>query len=137
VPAARVEQLGHLPEPLGRRARHVIRENERVLSAVRALRERAFGDLGRLLYESHASLRDDYEVSVPPVDVMVDIAREDRAVYGARMTGGGFGGAVLLLVREGQGNAAANRIAAAYRDRTGLTPTVLLPLDDASECRTP
>ena len=101
-----------LPEPLRRRARHVIEENARVLAAVEAL-ERADGAaLGRLLDESHASQRDLFEVSVPEVDRLVELAREAGAL-GARLTGGGFGGAVVALAPSGAGPGLVARLEAA------------------------
>ena len=89
-----------LPEPLRRRARHVIGENDRVLRAVEALRGDDLAALGRLLDASHASLRDDYEVSVPEVEATVDRLKAAGAA-GARIMGGGFGGAVLALLAPG------------------------------------
>lgn len=107
-------RLGGLPEPLRRRARHVVTENARVLEAVDAIRSSDVVRLGRLLDASHASLRDDFEVSVPAVDRLVDIAQSDPDVLGARMTGGGFGGAIVALARRGRGLEAARRIVGAY-----------------------
>jgi len=89
-----------LPPPLDRRVRHVLSENERVDAAVAALRARDLGELGRLLDASHASLRDDYEVSVPEVEQAVDACKAAGAL-GARIMGGGFGGAVLALFPPG------------------------------------
>jgi galactokinase len=89
-----------LPEPLGRRVRHVITENQRVDAAVAALEARDSAALGELLDLSHASLRDDYEVSVPEVERAIDACREAGAV-GARIMGGGFGGSVLALFAPG------------------------------------
>jgi galactokinase len=86
------------PGPLRRRVRHVVTENERVLAAVDALRAGDLDAVGDRMYESHASLRDDYEVSCPELDAVVDIAYRTTAVLGARMTGGGFGGSVVALV---------------------------------------
>jgi galactokinase len=86
----------HLPEPLNRRVRHVLTENARVEAAVAALRDGDLPGLGRLLDASHASLRDDYEVSVDAVERTV--ARlKDAGAAGARIVGGGFGGSVLAL----------------------------------------
>jgi galactokinase len=85
-----------LPAPLDRRVRHVISENARVDAAVEALRAGDLSELGRLLDASHASLRDDYEVSVPEVERAVDACKEAGAL-GARIMGGGFGGSVLAL----------------------------------------
>ena len=89
-----------LPDPLGRRVRHVITENQRVDAAVEALRERNFEALGWLLDASHRSLRDDYEVSEPDVERTV-AACHDAGALGARIMGGGFGGAVLALFGPG------------------------------------
>jgi galactokinase len=89
-----------LPDPLDRRVRHVLEENARVDGAVDALRAGDLALLGRLLDESHASLRDLYEVSVPAVDALVERLRAGGAA-GARMVGGGFGGSVLALLPPG------------------------------------
>jgi galactokinase len=85
-----------LPDPLDRRVRHVLSENERVDSAVAAIEAGDLAELGRLLDASHASLRDDYEVSVPAVERAVETCRRAGAL-GARIMGGGFGGSVLAL----------------------------------------
>jgi galactokinase len=93
---ASAADIDRLPEPLDRRVRHVISENVRVDEAVAALHSHDLAALGRLLDASHASLRDDYEVSVPEVDAIVEKLRGSGAA-GARMVGGGFGGSVLAL----------------------------------------
>jgi galactokinase len=116
-----------LPDPLGRRARHVITEDDRVLAAVRAMRAGDADLLGRLFLQSHASMRDDYEVSVPEVDVLVEEARVQPDAYGARLTGGGFGGAVVVLTKAGAARRVAGRIASHYRQRCGRLATVLVP----------
>jgi galactokinase len=121
------ETLEKLPTPLGRRARHVVTENRRVLQMVDALRHDRLDECGRLLYEGHVSLRDDYEVSVPEVDLLVELAVAQEGVYGARMTGGGFGGAIVALAQAGGAREAANAIARGYQDETGTTPSVVLP----------
>jgi galactokinase len=123
---ADLSRLDALPEPLKRRARHVVTEDDRVLRAVEALRAGDLPLLGRLFYESHRSMRDDYEVSVKEIDLLVDLAAGEATVYGARLTGGGFGGSVVLLARSGTGADVARRIAAAYAARSGRTPTVLV-----------
>jgi galactokinase len=117
-----------LPDPLDRRARHVIMENARVLAAVDRLRAGDLAGLGRLFYESHASQRDDYEVSVPEIDLLIELAQAEPDVYGARLTGGGFGGSVVMLARAGQGGTVAGRIARSYAERSGCQPVVLVPL---------
>jgi galactokinase len=97
---ARASAAAQLPEPLARRARHVLSENERVRAAVAALRDRDMPELGALLNSSHASLRDDYEISTPAVEATV--ARLlDASAAGARIMGGGFGGCVLALFAPG------------------------------------
>ena len=116
-----------LREPLARRVRHVVTENARVLAAVDALRAGDARTLGALLDASHASMRDDFEVSTPEVDALVEIAQADPDVLGARLTGGGFGGAVVILACAATGTAVAARVARAYADRTRRGPTVLLP----------
>lgn len=120
------DTLEALPAPLGRRARHVVNENRRVVQMVDALRHERLDECGRLLYEGHVSLRDDYEVSVPEVDALVEIAITEAGVYGARMTGGGFGGCIVALVRAGREREIADRISAAYRARTGIAATAFV-----------
>jgi galactokinase len=83
-----------------RRARHVVTENKRVESAVEALDRADPEALGRLLFDSHDSLRDDYEVSCGAIEELMDVVRTSNGVLGARMIGGGFGGCVLVLVRS-------------------------------------
>jgi len=121
---ARLKPLGALLE---RRARHVITENARVKSAVAALKHGDLKRLGDLFRESHASMRDDYEVSVPEIDQLVEIANLDPAVYGARLTGGGFGGSIVALADLDGAAAAAKRIAARYRATVGKEPSILVP----------
>jgi len=114
---ARVAAL--LREPLRARTRHVVSENARVLAAAAALRERDFVALGRLLGESHRSLRDDYAVSCRELDLMVELCGRQQGVYGARMMGGGFGGCVLALVEPGRVAALGERLTADYARATG------------------
>jgi galactokinase len=120
-------RIMELPEPLGRRARHVVTEDERVLAAVRAMRSGDLDALGVLFDASHASMRDDYEVSIPEIDALVELAAGEKDVFGARLTGGGFGGSVVMLARSGAARPVAERIATAYAARTGRTATVLVP----------
>jgi galactokinase len=115
-------QQNRLGERLYRRARHVVSENERTVQAARALRAGDLGQVGTLMYESHRSLRDDYEVSCAELDVLVDEARSlglAEGVYGARMTGGGFGGCTVGLVRSDRVADVAGRVAHQYAARTG------------------
>ena len=94
-----VEQIEH--DDLRRRARHVVTENARVLATVEAMRAGDLGAVGRLMVESHASLRDDFEVSTKVLDQLVESLVATPGVLGARMTGGGFGGCVVALVEAG------------------------------------
>lgn len=100
-----------LLDPLDRRVRHVLSENERVLRAVQALKDDDAVVLGALFNASHASMRDDFEVSVPAVDRIVDAAIQLPSVWGARLTGGGFGGSVICLARRGEGERVARTLA--------------------------
>jgi galactokinase len=107
-----------LPNVLFRRAKHVITENARVLAAAESLKSNDFRKVGQLMYESHASLRDDYEVSCPELDLMVDIARSLPGVYGSRMTGGGFGGCTISLVEKSAADDFCKRIKREYEIAT-------------------
>jgi len=106
--------LERLPPPLDRRVRHVITENGRVRDAVRALGARDDARLGELLSASHRSLRDDYEVSTPELDRLVELARAAGSP-GARMVGGGFGGSIIALARRGDAKDLAARVLEDYR----------------------
>jgi len=97
--ADRLDDIKALPDPINRRALHVFTENQRVLDGVKALKENDIETYGRLLNESHVSQRDLYEVSVPKIDEIVESAVKNGAI-GARLTGGGFGGSVLALVKN-------------------------------------
>jgi galactokinase len=124
-----------LPEPIRSRCRHVVTENARTLRAADALRADDFGEMGRLMRESHDSLRDDYEVSCRELDVLVEIASSVDGVLGARMTGGGFGGCTVnLLGREALGTF-QEQVAAEYNKATGKPPTIYIsdPADGARE----
>lgn len=110
---------GRLDAVAARRARHVITENRRVLAAADALRRGDGPALGQLVVESHRSLRDDFEVSVPELDLLVGIALEQDGVLGARLTGAGFGGCAVALAEASAAEAAAARIEASYRERSG------------------
>jgi galactokinase len=113
-----------LPDTVYRRCRHVITENERVLDAVRALQHADFETLEKSMADSHRSLRDDYEVSCPELDTMVEIAREMPGVLGTRMTGGGFGGCTVSLVREEAVDEFRVRVAERYEAELGRPPDI-------------
>jgi galactokinase len=108
-----------LGEPERRRARHVVTENERVLDGAAALRRGDVARFGQLMSESHVSLRDDYEVSGPELDTLVAIAQDTPGVWGARLTGAGFGGCAVALAAAEHAERAAADIAARYRAATG------------------
>jgi galactokinase len=103
------------------RARHVVTENQRVLDSAAALRHGDVAQFGRLMSASHASLRDDYEVSGPELDTLVNIALETPGVLGARLTGAGFGGCAVALVAAQHAREAVVAIAESYRRVTGRT----------------
>src|SRR5215469_8292080 len=111
-----------MPGVIGRRCRHVISENARVLEAADALRSDNLKRFGELMAESHASLRDDYEVSCNELDLMIELANKCRGVYGARMTGGGFGGCTVNLVEADAVQDFRTTVAGKYKQTTGLQP---------------
>jgi galactokinase len=116
-----------LPPPLDRRARHVVTENARVVEARGALQRGDAKRFGELMNESHRSMRDDFEVSTPEIDALVAVAQQQADVFGARMTGGGFGGSVVMLVVRGAAREIAELVATRYRAERGGTPAILIP----------
>jgi galactokinase len=119
---ARKEDLGRLSGEELRRARHIVSENARVLEAAGALRAEDFREFGRLMYASHASMRDDFEISTPELDAFVELAKESGAP-GARLTGAGFGGCAIALVRDGETDALTGKILRAFAARSFEKPT--------------
>ncbi|MGI6209057.1 MAG: galactokinase [Anaerolineae bacterium] len=113
-----------LPEVVYRRCRHVVEENERVLNAVTALGNGDAATFGRLMLQSHASLRDDYEVSSPELDFMVEAALDIGGAVGARMTGAGFGGCTVNLVRQGALETFSAELGRRYQEWAGVTPEI-------------
>jgi galactokinase len=114
---------------LWRRARHVVSEIGRTTRAAAALADRQWEEVGRLMYASHQSLQEDYEVSCDELDVLVDLARQlgvPGGVYGSRMTGAGFGGCTVSLVQAHQVDVIAQHLAAGYTARTGIAPTMFV-----------
>jgi galactokinase len=124
-----------LGENIYRRARHVVTENARVQSAALALKHKNLHEFGRLMYESHRSLRDDYEVSCRELDIMTKIASSLDGVYGARMTGGGFGGCTVSFVVTAAVERFRAEITEQYKNATGLLPDVYVctPASGAEE----
>ncbi len=118
-----------MDEVVYRRARHVVSENERTLLAAEGVRASNWPTVGQLMYASHASLRDDYEVSCPELDAVVEIALDigrEGGVAGCRMTGGGFGGCAVALVRTDAVAAVSERVAAEYERRTKIKPALFV-----------
>jgi galactokinase len=116
---AKAAKEGRITGDLLKRARHVVGEIERTLAAVAAARDGDYAAFGRLMYASHDSLRDDFEVTCEELDCLVDSARNMPAVLGARMTGGGFGGCAIALVKADYANAVTIKIADDFERRFG------------------
>ena len=116
----------HLPEIIRKRCRHVVTENERTLQAAQELRKSNFTEFGRLMWLSHTSLRDDYEVSCRELDILVEIAKNCEFVLGSRMTGGGFGGSTVNLVPRANLSEFTEIILAEYKRQTNLETTVYI-----------
>lgn len=127
VPALRdvadVKVLSSLPPLLRQRARHIVTENARVLEVAGGVSARRFGEL---MNESQASLRDDYEVSIPSLDLLAELFRNDSRTYGVRITGAGLGGACVALVETGTAQEVAGEVLARYRER-GMNGRLLSP----------
>lgn len=128
-----VEDVEDAKEKMGdtvyRRSRHVVGEIQRVKDAVMALESNAFDALGEYMYASHASLRDDFEVSCEELDIMVEIAQSigaEGGVIGSRMTGGGFGGSTVTLCESSQADTIVAALNEQYTERTGITPEIFI-----------
>jgi galactokinase len=120
---------GRMDKDVYHRARHVIGEIERTKQAAEDIRASDWPAVGKLMYASHASLRDDYEVSCKELDAIVETAERigiNGGVYGCRMTGGGFGGCAVALVKTEAVDLITNRLAAEYQKKTGNEPTIFV-----------
>lgn len=115
-----------LPELLSKRARHVVTENERVKQAMRHLEMGQLDSFGQLMIESHRSLRDDYEVSCPELDLLVELALAEPGCIGSRMTGAGFGGCTVSLVEENKLEKFSETVTRLYKERTGIDPRLFV-----------
>jgi galactokinase len=113
-----------LSETTKRRARHVISENQRTLQAAKVMRNADAVTLGKLMNESHKSLRDDYEVSSPELNIMVELAQQEEGCYGARMTGAGLGGCAVALIHKEVSDTFTSQVKKSYSDKTGLQPNL-------------
>lgn len=118
--------VNQLPDPLARRARHVVMENARVQQGVTALKAGELEEFGRLLTASHKSLRDDYEVSCTELDLLVELALEVPGVLGSRMTGAGFGGCTIALVPQTSLPAFEKTVSEEYQRHTGIQPEIFV-----------
>jgi len=132
-------QRGRMDEVVFRRARHAVSEIARTLDAVKKLRARDYAAFGKLMYDSHASLRDDYEVSCDELDLLVELASPLPGVLGSRMTGGGFGGCTVTLVETARADAVRDAVCDAYQHRTHREPMAFLsrPANGARVLRVP
>ncbi len=124
---AAIPRINALPAPLAGRARHVVTENQRVVDTVTALKDSRLDEIGPLLGASHRSMRDDYQVSVAEIDLLVELADARPDVIGARLTGGGFGGSIIAVTPAGQAATAGRAIVDGYRARTGRPGRLLVP----------
>jgi galactokinase len=125
VDMAQVESArGKLPDVVWRRCRHVVGENARTTAAAAELAARHYDRVGKFMLESHASLRDDYEVSVEELDFLVEQSMKVPGVYGARMTGGGFGGCIVALVAPEAVEPLSRHLCSAYRPRYDKEPAI-------------
>ncbi len=118
---------GRMSDVVYRRARHVIGEIERTVHAAEGIRQSNWPTVGQFMYASHAALRDDYEVSCKELDAVVEIAEDigiKGGVYGCRMTGGGFGGCCIALVKTDAVEGITRKIAADYKAKTGIEATI-------------
>ena len=133
---AREKDLGRLSGEELKRARHIVTENARVIEAVEALRAGDFRALGHLMYVSHASMRDDFEISTPELDTFVELAEESGA-QGARLTGAGFGGSAIALVQDGETDALARDVLRTFAGRGFEEPVFyeFLPVAGAEVAR--
>jgi galactokinase len=128
------QYAGDLPAIILKRCSHVVHENQRTLDAARALASGDLVQISALMAASHSSLRDLYEVSCRELDIMVDAAQRLPGFIGGRMTGGGFGGCTINLVRQENASDFAAQIASRYRTATGIDPqTYICSAEDGAQ----
>ena len=124
TPEALERDGGRLDETTRRRVRHVVSENARTVAAAEALKRGDASAFGALMNESHVSMRDDFEISCDALDAMVDCAQSQAGCFGARMTGGGFGGCAVALVRTESAAVFIDSVAEGYKARTTLDAAI-------------
>jgi galactokinase len=115
-----------LPERVRKRARHVVEEIERSVRAAPLLEQGNMVEFGKFINQCHASLRDLYEVSIPELDIMVNVAQSLPGCYGARLTGAGFGGCTVNLVARDQADTFSEALAKGYESETGFSPEIYI-----------
>ena len=138
VSFADLERFGAaLPATIARRCRHVVTENGRTLAAAIAIEQGNAAEAGKLMYDSHRSLRDDYEVSSAELDLLVEAAMGVAGVYGARMTGGGFGGCTVNLIERRALEVFRKNVETNYHEHFDKMPEIYTfhPADGASEAK--
>ena len=126
-----------LSDLIFRRCHHVISENERVLRTVKALQDGDLATVGRSMAESHRSMKNDYEISCRELDIMVDLANRRTGLIGCRMTGGGFGGCTINLVRSASVDKFKAGIYSAYHEATGIAPDIYVSTAGAGASEVP
>lgn len=117
---------GEMPLGVLKRTRHIITEDERTVAAADALESGDLKTLGRLMYEAHASYRDDFEASCPEADVLVELASREEGCIGARLTGGGFGGCTVNLVETAHARRFSDNLRQGYKQATGIVADIYL-----------
>src|SRR5262249_1246421 len=117
---------GKLDDVIFRRCRHVVGENLRTTNAAAKLDSRRYEEAGELMLQSHKLLRDDYEVSCPELDYLVDESMKVKGVYGARMTGGGFGGCIVALVQPRSVDALKSHLSKTYKNQFKKEPNIFV-----------
>jgi len=121
-----MEKANGLDETARKRARHIITENDRTLEAAAAMRKGNPRELGKLMYQSHESLKNDFEVSSNALDLIVGEAKKQKSCFGARMTGAGFGGCAIALVDSKEVESFGNEVQNSYAQLSGLKPVIYI-----------
>ena len=109
-----------MPNVIFRRCHHVVSENNRVLAATQAMKTKGFNTLGTLIYQSHDSLQNDYEVSCKELDYLVDFSKNKDYILGSRMMGGGFGGCTINVIEKKEVQTFINEVAESYKNKFGI-----------------